>query len=79
MKRTPDKEIPCLLNQASGCGQDQWAFSQQGQIIGYISGCAAKFLFETVNYETDIKNMDFFGQNMVLEFSRKIHYPIVGQ
>jgi hypothetical protein len=59
--------------------QDQRALSQQGQIIGDISGCAAKFLFETVNNKTDIQDVNLFGQNMVREFSRKIHYPIVGQ
>ena len=54
-------------------------FRKQGKAVGNIAGRSAKSFGQTVDLERDIEDMYFFRKNVVLEFSRKVHDPIISQ
>ena len=59
--------------------QDDGLFTQKRKAERDVSRRAPEFFLHAVHRETDIQDVDFFRQNVVLEFSRKIHDPVVGQ
>ena len=58
---------------------DQRIAAEQLQVVGNVAGGAAEFAAHFRYQESDVENVDFFGQDMVLEPVLEQHDVVIGQ